>query len=220
MNDEMSMDRSFVERAFWPVAIILGLLLVLLAVLGYAPFGQQCAGCLARTAVSGAVAPAPMAPLPEPPAVVAIPAPQTPAASATGQAEPAAAVLEAATPPAEPAAGQAVERSALPVPAPARIYFTRDSDELPASANDALRGIVDYLVQVPDAHAIVSGFHDPSGDPLYNEDLARRRAVAVQTALHRAGVEPGRIELVKPMVTAIGGAKWEARRVEVTVVPP
>ena len=213
MSNEMTVNRSFFERAFWPVAVILALLLLLLTLLGYGPSGRHCASCLEMAAAAGiAAAPAVVAPVVAPPVVVPArgPASDAVAPSGTPPVESAAA--------GEPAVQDVAGNAARPVPQPARVYFARDSDLLPADAGETLRGMVDYLGQVRAARVTVSGFHDPSGNPLYNEDLARRRAVAVQAALRQAGVEAGQIELVKPLVTDAGGANWEARRVEVAVI--
>jgi K(+)-stimulated pyrophosphate-energized sodium pump len=101
----------------------------------------------------------------------------------------------------------------------ARLYFAVDRDELPADTGSALGEVVAYLQAHPSARARVSGFHDPTGDPIYNEDLAQRRAAAVRGALEAAGVSRSRIELVRPTATMPGGPHAEARRVEVSVAP-
>ena len=64
--------------------------------------------------------------------------------------------------------------------------------------------------------AVISGFHDASGDPAQNAELAKQRAIAVRDALKGAGMPEDRIELKKPEQVNAGDAA-EARRVEVSV---
>lgn len=64
---------------------------------------------------------------------------------------------------------------------------------------------------------VLSGFHDASGDPAANADLAQRRAEAVRDALTRLGAAPGQVALMKPLQTTGTGDDAEARRVELVV---
>jgi outer membrane protein OmpA-like peptidoglycan-associated protein len=124
-----------------------------------------------------------------------------PAAAAAAPAEPA-----AAAPAAQPAAaGQA------------SIYFELNAATPPASAPADLAPIIDALHRQSDAHAVVSGFHDASGDADKNAELAKQRAFAVRDALVAAGVAAERIELAKPAETVGGADPAQARRVDVTV---
>jgi outer membrane protein OmpA-like peptidoglycan-associated protein len=76
------------------------------------------------------------------------------------------------------------------------------------------------LAQAPaGAKLVLSGFHDASGDPARNAELAKERAKAVRTALVAAGVDVARVALRKPESTMGGGTPEEARRVEVRLVP-
>ena len=45
------------------------------------------------------------------------------------------------------------------------------------------------------AKLVISGYHDASGDPAQNAELAKQRAMAVRDALKTAGVAEDRIEL-------------------------
>jgi outer membrane protein OmpA-like peptidoglycan-associated protein len=65
--------------------------------------------------------------------------------------------------------------------------------------------------------AVVSGYHDPTGDAAHNEELAKNRAEAVKNALTAAGIPEARIDMQKPVVTTGGGSPEEARHVDVTV---
>ncbi len=63
-----------------------------------------------------------------------------------------------------------------------------------------------------------SGFHDPSGDPAINAELAKNRAKAVREALVARGGAAEHIVLRKPEQTAADGPAAEARRVELRLV--
>ena len=63
----------------------------------------------------------------------------------------------------------------------------------------------------------VSGFHDKSGDPLQNQELAKRRALAVHALLVAAGIDEGRVQLKAPAEASVGSDDREARRVDVSV---
>ena len=61
-------------------------------------------------------------------------------------------------------------------------------------------------------------FHDASGTPGVNAEIAKARAKAVREALTAAGIEPARIALRKPDVTLGDGSAPEARRVEIRLI--
>jgi outer membrane protein OmpA-like peptidoglycan-associated protein len=65
--------------------------------------------------------------------------------------------------------------------------------------------------------AVVSGFHDATGDAALNAELAKQRALAVRDALKGLGVAEDKIELKKPEETTATGSNAEARRVEVVL---
>ncbi|HZV39299.1 MAG TPA: OmpA family protein, partial [Pseudoxanthomonas sp.] len=69
----------------------------------------------------------------------------------------------------------------------------------------------------PAAKATVSGFHDASGDPAANAEIAKQRAMAVQRLLQDGGIAADRIVLDKPMLTEGDGDPKEARRVDISV---
>ena len=66
-----------------------------------------------------------------------------------------------------------------------------------------------------DRKLLLSGFHDASGDPAVNAELAKNRAKAVREALKARGVAAERIVLRKPEQTSAEGPPQEARRVEI-----
>ncbi len=99
----------------------------------------------------------------------------------------------------------------------ARIYFATGTADLPADASATLDRVLMTLKGSQESKATISGYHDLTGDPARNEELAKERAHAVQKALVDAGIAEDRIELKKPQATSGGGNTDEARRVEVMV---
>lgn len=99
----------------------------------------------------------------------------------------------------------------------ARLYFDLDSYALPADSAAQVSKIVQTMESRGDAVAVVSGFHDPSGDLEHNKELSKNRAQAVKDLLAKLGVSEGRILLEKPMQTSGSGDPAEARRVEVEI---
>lgn len=95
-----------------------------------------------------------------------------------------------------------------------RIYFEVDSDALPADASEVLNRVADAARGKPGTTVLISGFHDASGNPEHNADLAKRRAQAVRHALEANGVTPSQLVLAKPQETTGGTDPREARRVE------
>jgi outer membrane protein OmpA-like peptidoglycan-associated protein len=130
-------------------------------------------------------------------------------------------VEDATTPPA------VVEPAPVPVPEPevgapstrptGTVYFDVDQSALPAGSETALSAVIAYLKANPASTAVISGYHDPTGDQAANEELAKNRAGSVRDALVAAGVAESRINMEKPVVTTGEGTLEDARRVEVTV---
>lgn len=96
-----------------------------------------------------------------------------------------------------------------------KFYFASGKADLATGANDALATVVTGVAG--GKKALVSGFHDATGDAAKNEELSKQRAFAVRDALVHLGVAQGRIELKKPEETAAVGPAAQARRVEVTL---
>jgi outer membrane protein OmpA-like peptidoglycan-associated protein len=125
----------------------------------------------------------------------------------------------------------AVEQAPAPAPMPeatpapvaalpsANFYFDVDKFELPVAREGSIEAVAEYVKANPTSMAVVSGYHDPTGDAAHNEELAKQRAQAAKAALMAAGVADAQIEMVKPIVTTGSGDLAEARRVEVTVRP-
>jgi outer membrane protein OmpA-like peptidoglycan-associated protein len=94
-----------------------------------------------------------------------------------------------------------------------KFYFASGSAELAAGAKEALADVV--MGVAAGKKAVISGFHDTTGDPAKNEELAKQRAIAVQDTLAALGIGADKMELKKPEVTTATGSNAEARRVEV-----
>jgi outer membrane protein OmpA-like peptidoglycan-associated protein len=115
-----------------------------------------------------------------------------------------------------PATAPAAPSSSVTAPA-ATVYFEVDQSALPAGSETALSSVIGYLKSSPGSTAVISGFHDPTGDAAANEELAKNRAMAVRDALIAAGIEDTRINMEKPVATTGAGTLEDARRVEVSV---
>jgi K(+)-stimulated pyrophosphate-energized sodium pump len=96
-----------------------------------------------------------------------------------------------------------------------KFFFTTGKAELAAGAPAALADIVKGVAA--GKKAVVSGFHDASGDPAKNAELAKQRALSVRDALKAAGVAEDKIELKKPEQLTGSGDAAQARRVEVVL---
>lgn len=96
-----------------------------------------------------------------------------------------------------------------------KFYFASGKADLAAGAMDALGDAV--IAAKAGQKLVISGFHDTTGDPARNAELAKQRAFAVRDALKGAGVDEANLELKKPEQTAGDGSNAEARRVEVVI---
>lgn len=96
-----------------------------------------------------------------------------------------------------------------------KFYFASAKADLAAGANEALADVVKGVAE--GRKAVISGFHDATGDAAMNAELAKQRAFAVRDALKALGVAEDKIELKKPEETTASGSNAEARRVEVAL---
>ena len=96
-----------------------------------------------------------------------------------------------------------------------KFYFAPNQSALASGSRDALAQIVKAMSG--GKKAVISGFHDLTGDAARNVELARQRALAVRHALNALGVSNAQIELKKPAHMEPGDSNAEARRVEITV---
>lgn len=96
-----------------------------------------------------------------------------------------------------------------------KFYFASGKADLATGANEALGDIVKGVAA--GKKAVISGYHDTTGDPAKNEELAKQRAFAVRDALKALGIGEDKLDLKKPEVTTAAGSNAEARRVEVSL---
>jgi outer membrane protein OmpA-like peptidoglycan-associated protein len=132
-----------------------------------------------------------------------------PATTAVASNAPAAVVADPAAATDADAASVRVENGVV------KFYFATAKAEVAAGASEALVDVVKGVAE--GKKAVVSGFHDATGDAAMNEELAKQRAFAVRDALKALGVAEDKIELKKPEVTTASGSNAEARRVEVAL---
>lgn len=131
---------------------------------------------------------------------------------ASGAAKPAATAVASSAPAAPAAADEASVRVENGV---VKFYFATAKADLAGGANEALADVVKGVAE--GKKAVVSGFHDATGDAALNAELAKQRAFAVRDALKALGVAEDKIELKKPEETTASGSNAEARRVEVAL---
>ena len=197
----MSDDRDDSEKA--GLVVVFGTVaLVVAGVIGYA---------VVRTLGSGAPAPA---------AVQAPVVAPEPVASAVEVAPVAAVapVVEAASAPVEAVAAATLADAPLTTPADGVVYFRSGKAALPADAAAIVGSVMKLTADKPAVKVVLSGFHDQTGDPAVNAQLAKERAVAVRAALVEKGLTEDRVVLRKPEVTTGSGSNREARRVELRVL--
>jgi outer membrane protein OmpA-like peptidoglycan-associated protein len=102
-------------------------------------------------------------------------------------------------------------------PVAVKLYFSTGKSTLPEDASASLAAIIEWLKAHPESKAVLSGYHDPSGDKAFNQKLAKRRAESVEDALEAAGIDDDRIDKRKPESVDGGTDLAEARRVEVSI---
>ncbi|TDM05009.1 MAG: cell envelope biogenesis protein OmpA [Ideonella sp. MAG2] len=126
--------------------------------------------------------------------------------------------LKGAAAPAATSVGEALLEGPLTGDLTGTLYFGTGSADLPAEALAELASVKAAVQAAPARKLVLSGFHDTSGDPAMNAELAKKRAIAVREALKAAGVDAARIQLRKPESTAGDGRPEQARRVEIRLV--
>lgn len=100
----------------------------------------------------------------------------------------------------------------------ATVYFDSGSAALLPDADPAMADTVKALAADPGKRVLLSGYHDSTGDPAMNAELAKQRAKAVRAALLVAGIPLEQVLLRKPESTTGTGTEREARRVEIRLV--
>ena len=98
-----------------------------------------------------------------------------------------------------------------------KIYFASDQAVFVDEGNLVVLRTKQVLAEKPVAIVLLSGFHDASGDPKHNADLAQMRAVAVRDVLVAGGIPALRVKFRRPESTLGSGSPEEGRRVEIRV---
>jgi outer membrane protein OmpA-like peptidoglycan-associated protein len=95
------------------------------------------------------------------------------------------------------------------------VYFAVGQATLPPESAAVIAAIKQAAGAAEARKIVLSGFHDATGDPAKNAELAKNRAKTMRAALQAEGIAPARIVLRKPESTMGDGSNQEARRVEV-----
>lgn len=96
-----------------------------------------------------------------------------------------------------------------------KFYFASGKSDIAKGGNEALAEVVKGVKA--GQKAVISGYHDSTGNLAQNQELAKKRAFSVRDALVALGVPAEQIELKKPEQSAGSGNNAEARRVEVVL---
>ena len=96
-----------------------------------------------------------------------------------------------------------------------KFYFASGKSDLAKGGNEALAEVVKGVKA--GQKAVISGYHDSTGNLAQNQELAKKRAFSVRDALVALDVPAEQIELKKPEQSAGSGNNAEARRVEVVL---
>lgn len=146
-------------------------------------------------------------------------------APAAARVEPPAVVISSPAPGEAPKLAEVTETVTVTIPDGASIrvingvvnfYFASGSADLAPGAAEALAAVIKGVES--GRKALVSGFHDTTGDAAINDSLAKKRAEMVRDVLVGLGVPADKIELKRPAVTTGTGNDTEARRVEAKLV--
>ena len=97
-----------------------------------------------------------------------------------------------------------------------KFYFATGKAVVAAGAKEALADVANGAAS--GKKALVSGYHDATGDQAVNEELAKQRAISVRVVLVTLGVPEDKVELKKPEALQGTGDNAEARRVELILI--
>ena len=101
---------------------------------------------------------------------------------------------------------------------PTQIYFEVGSAKLSSGSSSLLNEVSEQLRQNDTLRAVVSGFHDASGNPELNARLAKQRAERVLHAIEANGISLDRVELAKPENSTGSVSADQARRVDIFLI--
>lgn len=113
----------------------------------------------------------------------------------------------------------------ITLPAHFTIEFPFGSAELTHDADYAIQQALAVTTLYPGARISLTGHTDRAGSEAFNLDLSLSRAGAVESALLKAGIDPGRITLLAvgeddPEIPTLDGiSRSRNRRVEISIYP-
>jgi outer membrane protein OmpA-like peptidoglycan-associated protein len=103
------------------------------------------------------------------------------------------------------------------------VLFATNKADLKSNGLVNINKLAQFLQENPDRKVIVEGYTDSTGSASYNQSLSERRAISVQVALIKMGVDPARIvtqgygkEYPVAENSSVSGRAMN-RRVEVTI---
>ncbi|MFM2405822.1 MAG: hypothetical protein RL223_3702 [Pseudomonadota bacterium] len=132
------------------------------------------------------------------------------------------AAVEASAPAAAVATAAAVAVEMIDVPLAGEVtgtvFYEVGGATLPAEGPAEIAAALRALQAAAGKKLVISGFHDASGDPAKNAELAKQRAIGVRDALLAAGAPAEAVALRKPESTTGGADPRAARRVEIRLV--
>ena len=96
-----------------------------------------------------------------------------------------------------------------------KFYFASGKADLAGNSNEALKDVIAGLKA--GKKAMISGYHDSTGDLKTNEALSKKRAESVYNSLVAMGINQDLIEMKKPESAQGTGNDAQARRVEVVL---
>ncbi len=103
---------------------------------------------------------------------------------------------------------------------PAAVTFEVDKADISDEGGKAIAAAAEMAKGVAGGRILVSGYTDTTGSAPHNDELGKKRAVAVRDALVKAGLPVAQILLVKPSAVEQGGDPAKARRVELSLLAP
>src|SRR5690606_5943398 len=100
-------------------------------------------------------------------------------------------------------------------------FFTEGGDQIDPASEPHLEDLARIMKEEESIYVTLVGHADPSGDPSFNDALARKRAEAVARQLEKRGIAKDRIEVVslgETEVTPEGSALPQFhRRVDIQI---
>ena len=103
---------------------------------------------------------------------------------------------------------------------PVAITFELDKADLSEAALKSIAAAAEQAKSAAGSRILVSGFTDTSGSAAHNDELAKKRAIAVRDALVKGGLAAEQILLVKPSARMQEGDPAKARHVELSLLAP